>query len=642
MQTGARSDSEQAPEAADARPGAKPSQPPPRTDASAQSAVAGAPSNGHGADPDPRFQATRNATIMIIDDEPVIVDILRSVLEDAGYHSFIETSDSTGALELLSENKPDLVLLDVNMPEVSGLDILNGIRADEALKHIPAIVLTGASDSATKLLALGLGATDVLGKPVDPSELALRVRNTLTAKAHQDRLLNFDALTGLPNRRLFMERYAKALARAGEKSGQCALLLLGLDRFQKVNDTLGTEIGDALLTAFAAALEEHTRESDLPGLSGVDEEEIALSRVDGDEFALIIPNLPHAEICDLFSRRILSMLEKPFHVGGQEVHITASIGITVYPGDGETTDALLASAGAAMAAAKKSGGNGYHHHSTEHNAKSRERQELEAELQLAPTRRELFLSIQPKLEVQSGRVAGAEGTLRWKHATWGIVAPEKFLPIAEETGLIIPAGEQALNLACALNKQWQSSGIEAIRVSVNVSGRQFRNLENLVNTVRRVLDKTGLDGKFLTLKFPEAVLMENPERNVTALQELKSLGIRLCLDQFGTGLSSMGYLRHFPLDEIKVDGSLVKNVPGNKDAAAVVIAAIKLAQGMGLKVVAEGIESEDQLTFLKKWGCDEYQGKLSIEQTTDWQKNARKAAEALDNKSKSKSKSKSA
>ena len=253
----------------------------------------------------------------------------------------------------------------------------------------------------------------------------------------------------------------------------------------------------------------------------------------------------------------------------------------------------------------------------------------------APARRELFLSFQPKLEVQSGRVSGAEGTLRWKHGTWGIVAPEQFLPIAEETGLIIPAGEQALSLACALNKQWQSAGIEAVRVSVNVSARQFRNLQNLANTVRRVLEKTGLAGEFLTLKFPEAVLMENPERTVGAMKDLKSLGIRLCLDQFGTGLSSMGYLRHFSLDEVKIDGSLLKDVPADKDAAAVVVAAIKLAQGMGLTIIAEGVGSEDQLTFLKKWGCDEFQGKLSVARSTDWQKSVRKAADALDNKRKS-------
>ncbi len=629
MQTGASPGSEKPPRVEQARRQEGHALDSATAELSGQSPTDRAPSGGNGKDRDPRFEATRNATIMLVDDEPIIVEILKSVLEDAGYHRFIETSESTQALALLTANTPDLVLLDVNMPEVTGLDILNGMRGDEVLKHIPAIVLTGATDSATKLLALGLGATDVLGKPVDPSELALRVRNTLTAKAYQDRLLNFDELTGLPNRRLFMKQCANALINTGEAANECALLLIGLDHFQQANDALGTEIGDALLKAVAAALEEHTRESDLPGLSEMSEEEIALSRVGGDEFALIIRNLPHVEIADLLARRILSMLDKPFHLSGREVHVTASIGITVYPGDGETTDALLANGGAAMAEAKKGGGNTYQHHSTENNVKSRERQELETQLQLAPARRELYLSIQPKLEVASGRVSGAEGTLRWRHSQWGIVAPEKFLPIAEETGLIIPAGEQALYLACALNKQWQSAGIEPVQVSINVSGRQFRNLKNLLNTVRKTLEKTGLEGKFLTLKFPEAVLMENPERNVKALRDLKALKVRLCLDHFGTGLSSMGYLRHFPLDEIKLDGSLVKGVPADKDAAAVVIAAIKLAQGMGLKVIAEGVESADQLTFLTKWGCDEFQGQLSIARTTEWQKSVRKAAQGL-------------
>ena len=624
MQTGAPPDSENSPQAGeslsggDSAPAPCPAGPP-----------GNPPSDSRAKEPDSRFEATTGATIMIVDDESIIVDILKSALEEVGYHSFIDTTDSTRVLGLLTEHKPDVVLLDVNMPEVTGLDILNGMRADEALKHIPTIVLTGATDSATKLLALGLGATDVLGKPVDPSELALRVRNTLTAKAHQDRLLNYDELTGLPNRRLFMERCAQILSGIGETSNDCALLLLGLDRFQQVNDAYGTEVGDGVLKAVAAALEEHVRESDLPGLSGTDEEMIALSRVDGDEFALMIPNLPHVEVADLLSRRLLSMLEKPLHVSGQDVLITASVGIAIFPGDGSTTDALLANAGSAMSEAKKDGGGAYRHHSKEHNAKSREREALEKQLQLAPDRRELFLSIQPKQEVESGRVSGAEGTLRWKHSKWGVVPPEKFLPIAEETGLIIPAGEQALHLACALNKQWQKSGIEPIRVSMNVSGRQFRNVKNLANTVRRALEETGLDGKFLTLKFPEEVLMENPERNLEALRSLKSLGVNLCLDQFGTSLSSMSYLKRFPLDEIKVDKSLLKDVPGNSDAAAVVVSAIKLARGMGLKVVAEGIQSEEQLGFLKKWGCDEFQGQLSISQTAEWQKSVLKAAESF-------------
>jgi diguanylate cyclase (GGDEF)-like protein len=595
MQTGAPLDSEQIPQEVEPRSGGDPAAAPAAAEASGNS-----PSGADAKEPDPRFEATAKATIMIVDDEPVIVDILRGVLEEVGYRRFIETTDSTRALELLSEHKPDVVLLDVNMPEVTGLDILNAMRADEDLKHIPTIVLTGASDSATKLLALGLGATDVLGKPVDSSELALRVRNTLTAKAHQDRLLNFDELTGLPNRRLFMERCAKVVSRAEEAHNECALLLIGLDRFQQVNESLGTEIGDGVLNAVAAALEEHIRETDLPGLSGMDEEEIALSRVDGDEFALIVPNLPHVEVADLLSRRIMSMLEKPFHVGGSDVHITASIGMSVFPEDGTTTDTLLMNAGAAMSAAKQSGGSAYQHHSKEHNVKSREREMLEDQLRFAPSRHQLFLSIQPKLEVGSGRVCGAEGAIRWKHPKWGVVPPQKFLPVAEETGLIIPAGEKVLYLACALGKQWQQAGIDPVSVSMNISGAQFRDAQNLTNAVRQVLEKTGLDAKYLTLNFAESVIMENPERNLDGLRDLKSLGVSLCLDHFGTGLSSMGYLKYFPLDELKIDRLLVKDVPENSDASAIVVAAIKLAKGMGLRVVAAGVRSEDQLAFLKR------------------------------------------
>ncbi len=584
---------------------------------------------GGAAHPDPRFEATAKATIMIVDDESVIVDILRNVLEEVGYEHFIQTTDSTRALELLAEHKPDVVLLDVNMPQVTGLDILNAVRSDEDLKHIPIIVLTGASDSATKLLALGLGATDVLGKPVDSSELALRVRNTLTAKAYRDRLLNFDELTGLPNRRLFMQRYAKVLARAEETNNECALLLIGLDRFQKVNESFGTEIGDGVLKAVAAALEEHLSESDLPGVSGMDEEEIALSRLDGDEFALIIPNLPHLEIGDLLSRRIMSMLEQPLHVSGIDVHITGSIGMSIFPEDGKTADKLLANAAVALSAAKQSGGVSYQHHSKEHNVKSREWEMLEDQLRLAPARHQLFLSIQPKVEVGSGHVSGAEGAIRWKHPKWGVVPPNKFLPIAEESGLIIPAGEKVLYLACALGRQWQQAGIEPVNVSMRISAPQFRDAQNLAGTVRQILTDTGLDGKFLTLNFAESVIMENPEKNLEGLRLLKTLGVNLCLDRFGTALSSMGYLRYFPIDELKLDGSLMKDVPESTDASAVLIAAVKLAKGMGLRVVAEGVKSQDQLTFLKKWGCDEFQGPLSTSLTADWQKSVRQAARTL-------------
>ena len=575
---------------------------------------------------DVRFEMSKQATIMLVDDEPIVVDSLKSFLEDAGYQNFVSTTDPKRAMELLEKTRPDVVLLDVMMPEVTGLDILNLLRADDALKHIPAIVLTAATDAATKLLALGLGATDVLGKPVDPSELALRVRNTLTAKAYQDRLVNYDELTGLPNRRFFMERFGEALKHAENEADEAALLLIGLDHFKQINDSFGDGAGDALLNAVAAGLEDHIRESDLAGESGVEEDAITLSRIGGDEFALVIPRISRLEHATRVARRILTLLEKPFNASGQEIFVTASIGIAIFPLDGEDIGSLLKRADAAMKRAKESGRNSYQHHSKELNFKSRERQSLEAELRNAPTRQQLYLSFEPKVEVETGRVLGAEGSVRWKHPKWGIVPPDKFTPIAEETGLIVPLGERALSLACELNKRWQSAGIEPVRVSVSISGQQFHEGEDFVVSVRKALVKTGLASKFLTLKFTESMLMENPRRNAKTLQDVKELGVKLAIDHFGTGFSSFGYLKHLPLDELKFDRSLLKDIPENPDSAAIVAATIELAHGMGLKVVAEGVETKQQLAFLKERGCDEYHGRLSCELALAWLQNAGRAA----------------
>jgi diguanylate cyclase (GGDEF)-like protein len=405
--------------------------------------------------------------------------------------------------------------------------------------------------------------------------------------------------------------------------------MIGIDQLKQINDSLGTTVGDGLLKSLAVALDDQVRESNLAGMLGVEEEEVTPARISGGEFALIIPNVSRVEIVTQVARGILSMLETPIQVNGREIFVTVNIGISMYPIDGESTEALLERADTAMTGAKERGRNTYQHHSKEHNAKSEERLKLEAHLKKAPLKQELFLSFQPKIEVGTGHVTGAEGSLRWKHSAWGIVPPEKFIPIAEESGLIVPAGEQALYLACALNKQWQDSKIDAIRVSMHVSGREFHNGEKFLVSTRKSLVKTGLAGKFLTLTFDESVLMENPQRNFKTLAGLKDLGVMLAIDHFGTGLSSFGYLRHFPLDELKLDGSLIGSVPENSDGAAIVSAAIDLAHGMGLKVVAAGVETEEQLGFLEKAGCDEYQGRLSSARTLNWQKRARQAARSL-------------
>ena len=585
------------------------------------------PGNGNTADKkanelDVRLETLKQATIMIVDDEPIVIETLGNFLEDAGYKNFITTTDSTEALDLLRSKMPDIVLLDVMMPEVSGLDILDAMRNDDALKYIPSIIITAATDSKTKMKTLELGATEVLNKPVDASELALRLRNTLATKAHQDRLIKFDELTGLPNRRLFMIRFADAMKRAKTESTGFALLHIDLDHLKQVNDTLGISIGNSLLKAVARRLEKWIRDIDLTTISGVEEDEIALSRIGSDEFSLILNKIGRVDNATQLAGEILSALEKPFNVSGREVFITASIGIAMYPmaeeakrgetGDSEIMNALLRHADIAMSEAKQRGRNAVQHYSKEINAESRERLSLETRVRKALESRELFLSFKPKANVWTNRVAGADALLCWKNAELGVVAPEKFLPIAEETGMIMPFCEWMLYAACVLNKQWQASGIEPVRVSVGVSSRQL-DMARLMMATRTALERSGLEGKYLALELAESIFMEDRPENLKSLQDIKELGVGLSIGRFGTGYSSLGHLRRFPFDELKIDGSFVRGIPENADNAAIVSAFVSMTHSLDMTVVAEGVESAEQLAFLKDRGCDEFQGPLLSE-----------------------------
>ncbi|NIR29528.1 MAG: EAL domain-containing protein [Gammaproteobacteria bacterium] len=554
------------------------------------------------------------ATIMIVDDEPTMIEILQTFLEEAGYENFVTTTESGPALSLLPKTMPDVVLLDVMMPGITGLEILSWIRSHEALKHTPVIILTSATDPETKLKALELGATDFLAKPVDASELALRLRNTLAAKAHQDRLVNYDGVTGLPNRRLFMKRFAQDIQDSQGQSTQCALLRVNLDRFKQINDTLGHRFGDALLRAVAHLLEECFRESDMASLAGMEEGEgQPVSRVGGDEFAVVLPKIARLEDATVVVRRLVSVLGKPLHLQGRELSVTASIGTAVYPADGENADVLFKHAGVAMSQAKQRGGNTYQYYSKEFNARAVQRLKLENRLRRAIDGHELALRFQPKLDVKTGRVTGGEALLRWKHPKLGMILPGKFIPIAEESGLIVPFDEWVLYSACAVSQRWQALQKGSARISVNVSAQHFRNADRLLLTIRHALESNGLDGECLCLELTESVVMEDPEDNVRTLGEIKRMGVKISIDDFGTGYSSLSYLRRFPLDELKVDRSFLHEIPNNVDDAAIVDAIIAMAHSLGLCVVAEGVETEEQLEFLRERGCDEFQGFLVSE-----------------------------
>lgn len=401
-----------------------------------------------------------------------------------------------------------------------------------------------------------------------------------------------DPLTALPNRTLLHERLSQVLARAQREGRPLAVLLVDLDRFKHVNDTLGHEAGDTLLQVAARRFYNCLRETD------------TMARQGGDEFVVLMDELPDRQPITRVSQRILDAMVEPFVIEGQEIHLTASIGISVYPDDGRT---VLRNADMALYRAKGKGGNNYQFYSAQIDNCSRERLTLESGLRRALERDELRLHYQPKVDLAAGHVCGMEALLRWQHPRMGLIAPDRFIPIAEESGLIRPIGAWALKSACMQNRAWQRQGMQRFPVAVNLSPRQFAE-ESLLDDIKSALADSGLEASDLELEITEGMVMDDPEQAVNTLRRLKALGIRVAIDDFGTGYSSLAYLKRFPIDSVKVDRSFVADIPQDVDSMAIAQAIIAMAHSLRLKVVAEGVESEAQVSFLRGEGCDEIQG----------------------------------
>jgi len=401
-----------------------------------------------------------------------------------------------------------------------------------------------------------------------------------------------DPLTALPNRTLFHEHLSHALAKAQRYNRQLAVLFIDLDRFKNVNDTLGHEAGDLLLQVAAQRLSECLRETD------------TMARQGGDEFVVLMDELSDEGAVAGVCQRILDAMGKPFMVHGQEILLTASIGISVYPGDGRT---LLKNADIAMYRAKEKGKNNYQFYSTQIDNYSVERLSLESSLSRAIERNEFSLHYQPKVDIASGRITGVEALLRWQHPEMGWISPAQFIPLAEENGLILQIGTWVLKTACAQNQAWRRQGMRHLRVAVNLSARQF-GVESLPQDISAVLRESRLEGEDLEVEITESMVMSNPDQAVTVLRQLKDMGIHVAIDDFGTGYSSLAYLKRFPVDSVKVDRSFVEDLPGDLESVAIAQAIIVMAHSLHMKVVAEGVENEAQLRFLRGEGCDEIQG----------------------------------
>jgi diguanylate cyclase (GGDEF)-like protein len=422
-----------------------------------------------------------------------------------------------------------------------------------------------------------------------------RTRQLSEAVKQVQFLAYYDALTRLPNRTLLQDRLAKALASARRRKDKVALLFLDLDRFKIINDSLGHSVGDLFLQNVAERLKTWAREQD------------TVARAGGDEFVIVLTAVKDASDAAVAARRLMDTITAKFVVQGHSIGISCSVGISIFPEHGTDGEALIKNADAAMYCAKESGHNNFRFYTKDMNAQAVERLTLENSLRLALDKKELFLMYQPQMEIATGRIIGLEALLRWQHPELGLVPPDKFIRIAENSGLIMPIGEWVLRTACSQARKWQDEGLTAVSVAVNVSAVQFRQA-GFCELIRRVLHETGLAPQYLELELTESLLLSNADVVFSVLQQLTTMGLRLAIDDFGTGYSSLSYLKQFPVSKLKIDRSFIRDLAVNPDDAAITTAIISMAKSLNLKVIAEGVENEAQMAFLRAHQCDEIQG----------------------------------
>jgi len=550
--------------------------------------------------------------ILIIDDEAQIRELLIDVLGES--YQCSDAGSAEEALAALSQDTFDLVISDIDMGGMSGLELVP--RVHSLSPDTVVVMISGNHDIEFAIKALQVGAFDYISKPIDlrhveaSIERALNHHNLLKEKrrykeqlesllqqrtAEVDWLAYYDTVTQLPNRALFEDRLTQAVAIAKATNQSLGVLFISLDQFKKVNDSLGHGPGDSLLKEFAERLKSCISKSDTVARFGNDEFALLRSQIDGTKDVI--------ETIGSLSQ----VLKFSFDLPGHELFATASVGVSLFPLDGEDCHTLLKNAGAALYKAKKSGGANYQFFTADMHELATRRLALETNLRRAIQNEEFLVQYQPRVSIDSLAITGVEALVRWQHPLVGLVSPSEFIPLAEDTGLILPIGEWVLRTACLQGRRWRDQGFSPIQIAVNISGRQFHDLD-LTQTVIRILEETGLPPQNLELELTESSIMQNAEFASGMLARLKNMGIKISIDDFGTGFSSLASLKRLPIDALKIDQSFVRDATSDPDDAALVRAIITLAHNLRLKVIAEGVETEDQLRFLQLLQCDEIQG----------------------------------
>ena len=557
--------------------------------------------------------------VLVIDDDSLIRLLVTEALQAEGL-KVSEAESGEQGLRQFAESGADAVLLDVMMPSgIDGFETCVELRKIPGGEHTPVLMMTGLEDLESINRAFEVGATDFITKPINFPLLGHRVRYMLRSsdttkclvesERRLHRLAYFDNLTDLPNRQYFREHLQRMVSLAIRQERKLAVLFLDLDGFKRINDTLGHHLGDLVLQSTGERLRKSIRASDAITRPGGGRDGASLARLGGDEFTVLLSEIDRAEDAAIVAERIRLTLAESLKVGDHELFTTTSIGIAVCPDDGVDAEELLKNADLAMYYAKRGGGNMYRYFSAKMTEAALRRLTMENHLRKAIERGELDLHYQPQLDVATGEIRGLEALLRWESSDLGRVSPADFIPLAEETGLIVPIGEWVLRQACNQAKAWRDKGMLLARMAVNVSGIQFLH-KGFPALVSAVLAETGLEPQALELELTESALMQDADGAIHTLQTLKGLGVQLAIDDFGTGYSSLSRLKHFPIDRLKIDQVFVRDIEMDANNAAIAVAVIAMAGSMDMKVVAEGVETDSQLAFLKDKHCDEVQGFL--------------------------------
>ncbi len=537
--------------------------------------------------------------ILYIEDNVVDAQILIKSLKDVGKDKYeldwVETLAE--ALIKLKQQHYDLVLADLYLSDAEGVNVLMSIQDID--NRLPIVVISGEDDDAIVIRVMKAGAQDYLLKSKVDGYLVSRAVDYAIERKHIEKGLSFlaqyDSLTGLANRALFRERLSRALIRADRNKKIVALMFIDLDRFKNINDSMGHDVGDELLVEVGKKLTACTREGD------------TIARLGGDEFTILLEDVACIDDASLVARKILAQMQEPITINGFELYVSPSIGITLYPIDNNNEKDLLRSADAAMYKAKASGRNCYRFYTADLNEHLQEKVEMENNLRCAIENDELLLYYQPKFTIDNRELIGAEALIRWRHANKGMISPALFIPLAEETGLIHDITEWVFAEACSQNSKWQLAGFPPFRMSINLSPKQF-NQPNIDQTIFNRIVCADLAPKYIELEITEGALVEDVEKSNDILHSLKKRGIMISVDDFGTGYSSLSYLKKFALDTLKIDQSFVRDIMEDSDDAAIVTAIIALAKSLRLNVIAEGVETKEQLEFLRQKGCNQAQG----------------------------------